>query len=296
LANARSANAPQNLFAEYGICLSDSKTHALRSPAPGGSVAAFGVMEKFWKSEDLTNGCLTIGFLDGSDKDHAIVKSKVVEWLQYPDPIGLRFLFVDPSNYDATDNANVRISFVRNNQSYSYVGKDCQTIPVGRETMHLGWDVSTPYGKATILHEFGHALGLFHEHQSPFGAQKKIHWVPDVVIDDCLRSQGWTEEETRAQIINVEPLTRSTIGTTYDPKSIMHYRFPETWTEEHYNQPANLTLSVLDKTFIRQMYPTEPRASSNVSNLSTTSSVEQKSNTGAAGNGKKKHIGQPAAH
>jgi len=242
----------ENVFSKYGICLSDYKTStlALSSPVGSGTIHAFG--DKFWTPEDLTNGCLTVGFLDGSDQDHAIVKKKVREWIQNPDPIGIDFLFVDASE---AQRANVRISFVRNNQSFSYVAKDCQTIPEGRETMHLGWDVSTPYGQATVLHEFGHALGLFHEHQSPFGASKKIHWVEEVVIEDCYRSQNWSPAETRAQIINVEPKTRSKRGTVYDPLSIMHYRFPPEWTEEGYDQPANLSLSSLDKTFIRQVYP-----------------------------------------
>ncbi len=47
--------------------------------------------------------------------------------------------------------------------SWSYLGTDATSIPLESFTMNLGF-VDRP----TILHEFGHSLGLIHEHQSPF--------------------------------------------------------------------------------------------------------------------------------
>ena len=47
--------------------------------------------------------------------------------------------------------------------SWSYIGTDAATIPKESFTMNLGF-VDRP----TILHEFGHSIGLIHEHQSPF--------------------------------------------------------------------------------------------------------------------------------
>ena len=47
--------------------------------------------------------------------------------------------------------------------SWSYLGTDATRVPKESFTMNLGY-VDRP----TVLHEFGHSLGLIHEHQSPF--------------------------------------------------------------------------------------------------------------------------------
>lgn len=47
--------------------------------------------------------------------------------------------------------------------SWSYLGTDATRVPKESFTMNLGF-VDRP----TVLHEFGHSLGLIHEHQSPF--------------------------------------------------------------------------------------------------------------------------------
>lgn len=47
--------------------------------------------------------------------------------------------------------------------SWSYLGTDATRVPKESFTMNLGF-VDRP----TVLHEFGHTLGLIHEHQSPF--------------------------------------------------------------------------------------------------------------------------------
>ena len=47
--------------------------------------------------------------------------------------------------------------------SWSYIGTDALHIPKESKTMNLGF-----IDRSTVMHEFGHALGLIHEHQSPF--------------------------------------------------------------------------------------------------------------------------------
>ena len=75
----------------------------------------------------------------------------------------------------------IRISFAPGGSS-SYIGLDAFVVPKDRPTMKLGWlKPATPdeeYDRV-VLHEFGHALGAIHEHQSPHGG---IPWDRAKVI------------------------------------------------------------------------------------------------------------------
>ncbi len=67
-------------------------------------------------------------------------------------------------------------------------GKEALRAGKSEPTMNLGWvtnEASTSdKERGTILHEFGHALGLLHEHQSP-AREDAI-----VLNDDCEFSRG----------------------------------------------------------------------------------------------------------
>ena len=62
----------------------------------------------------------------------------------------------------------IRITFDPTLGNWSYVGALTSSVSPSAATMNLGWvlDSTTdqPFEKGVILHEFGHALGLTHEH------------------------------------------------------------------------------------------------------------------------------------
>ena len=92
------------------------------------------------------------------------VKTVVQEWEKYAN-IDLTFV---PSGNPAT----IRIIFDANLGSWSYVGNEIDQINPDHPTMNLGWigphsTAITSEERGVILHEFGHTLGLMHEHQSP---------------------------------------------------------------------------------------------------------------------------------
>lgn len=153
--------------------------------------------------------------------------------------VNLKFVFVDNPN-----DALIRIDFKPEEGAWSYVGTDCKLEK--NATMNFGW-----YDVATVMHEFGHALGMIHEHQSPFG--EAIQWNVPKVLQWARETQGWDEETTRRNIIEKYDKTILN-GSLFDPDSIMLYFYPEELTLNKKSTKQNLKLSPLDILWIYKMY------------------------------------------
>lgn len=110
-----------------------------------------------------------------------------------------------------------------------------------------------------VLHEFGHALGLIHEHQSP---AVNIPWNRPAVYAD---HPEWTRAEVDHNIFRRYSAGVIT-NSAYDKYSIMHYPIKETWvTDPSFAVGWNRQLSPTDIAFVRKVYskpkpkPKEPR-------------------------------------
>lgn len=133
--------------------------------------------------------------------------------------IGLEFREVS-----TREEAEVRIGFERGAGSWSYVGRDIidfVTNPNER-TMNFGWDLTTPYGRDTALHEIGHTLGFPHEHQNPNAG---IVWDEAAVLQEFSGPpNNWTADKIRWNILR--KLSQAEVeGSDWDPDSVMHYNF-----------------------------------------------------------------------
>jgi hypothetical protein len=189
------------------------------------------------------------------------VKSKVreyaVQWNQFS---SVTFQFVDDPS------AEIRVSFVPGG-SNSQVGTDCLDIPQGNASMNFGWfDDQTKDDEFSrvVLHEFGHALGLIHEHQNP---SSHIPWNKPKVYKYYKSTQGWTQEQVNHNIFEFYD-QNITNFSTFDRKSIMLYPIPASLTiNNSFEVGWNRTLSETDKTFIGTVYPKNATSSNGIEQL-----------------------------
>ena len=155
--------------------------------------------------------------------------------------VSLNLQFVDENK-----DADVRIDFDSDGGSWSLLGTDVKNENPKNATVNFGWfDVST------VMHEFGHVLGMIHEHQNPKG--KTIDWNYDSVYEWAESTQGWDKEMTKKNILN-RYKSDSINGSDFDPLSIMLYFFPSNLTNNGVGTHQNLRLSGTDMTFITKNY------------------------------------------
>lgn len=184
---------------------------------------------KLWR-----NGItLRVAFMDGTPDQHELVRRHAAQWSTHGN---IKFDFVNNAN------PQLRITFDENDGAWSYIGRDCESIPRSQPTMNLGWQ-----DEGVILHEFGHTIGMIHEHQNPQGG---IKWnKPNVYRDLGLPPNNWDQQTVDHNMF--ETYDRDQVNATkVDKLSIMLYSIPKTWTTDGFSSKPNDILSGQDKKFV----------------------------------------------
>ena len=243
-------------MSEYNLCLEthipddvieEMRLHAIDvNPANAPQFDPDNPLEGAAQTRWLWPGGATISvcFLEGDPAVHKRIEPIAHEWSEYAN---ITFNFVKGPR------ADIRIAFDPKGGSWSYLGVQSNGFWLfNRPSMNYGWlkpETKEQEYRRVVLHEFGHALGLVHEHLSP---SVTIPWDEAKVIEYFRRTNGWSEKDTRFQVLNRVKADRF---TRFDRDSIMLYHFPAELTTDGSSTPWNTELSATDKQFIAQLYP-----------------------------------------
>ena len=180
--------------------------------------------------------------------------------------INLTFIF---GKNPRTAVGDIRITFDISGGSWSAAGTDCSKINRNEATMNFGW-----FDVKTIIHEFGHALGMMHEHKRPdrdsqllfnepllykwgeivLGDANAVKWnIIDKLGEDEINDITFLKNKNK----KVNPMIME-----YDPKSIMLYFYPaivtlnpQTGKPPGQGSAQNVRLSKKDVLYLNALYP-----------------------------------------
>ncbi|HNL82833.1 MAG TPA: M12 family metallopeptidase, partial [Chitinophagaceae bacterium] len=175
-----------------------------------------------------------------------MIKKYAKDWEKYAN---IKFEFVEVGN------THIRVVLTGNDGggNYSKLGTMALMVPQDEHTMHLDTtSFKTPeYTYTCIVHEFGHAIGLMHEHMNPTSG---IKWDKNRIYASYKLNQGWDKAMVDAQLFKKYSINY-TNGTKYDPKSIMHYPISRWETTDGFHVEWNNSISEGDKQLISALYP-----------------------------------------
>lgn len=205
-----------------------------------GAVAVFSVPSKWPNGSNLK-----VGFMDDDYGLKSKVMSKASQWSNYAN-----ITFSESSVADA----DIRVSF-RGSGYWSVIGTAAKRVPKNEQTLNLQFWSGVPDTEVqrVTLHEFGHALGLLHEHESPLA---QIPWDKDAVYKYYTGPPNcWSRSEVDSQVLEREKPGPDIAMTAFDKNSIMCYPVSDDLTVGHFEIGWNTQLSDTDKAFIAKIYP-----------------------------------------
>ncbi|KAL8643727.1 MAG: hypothetical protein Q9226_008154 [Calogaya cf. arnoldii] len=201
------------------------------------------LMGKFWAPGKE----LRISFVSGSDWQKEQVRKYAPLWCKHAN---LKMRFIPSGECD------ILVDFKPGAGSWSNLGTDSGYVTAqGKPSMNLGWiekEKKEEEIRGVILHEFGHALGAVHEHESPFA---NIPWNKEAVYKSLGGPpNNWDRKKVDGNMFTKYGLDKVK-ASKFDIQSVMLYHYPAEWTTNGKGTPYNNALSEKDKSYIRFTYP-----------------------------------------
>jgi hypothetical protein len=206
---------------------------------------------------------VNVAFNGGDPELYALIEATASEWTSKGGHLKFSFRLANGSfrkwsESDTSRTADIRIGFFideNRNGYWSTVGTFARRVNAGEATMNFGdlgstlsgyyggknhaaW--MTSYARTTILHEFGHAIGLNHEHFHP-DCQKDLK-LTDTVNYLMGPPNNWSSKQA---MYNMDAPTyfatvseKPSFTPTIDQASVMLYSFPDSFYMSGENSPC----------------------------------------------------------
>lgn len=227
-----------------------SSSQNTKRPSPTGPPLQVVIDDVFWSRINGKPRLLKVRFLNGRKTEQRVIRD-CVEPTYNKIPMAIRFEFLEAHDCGPSD---IRMDLV-SSESWSMLGRGAEKYSKeNKATMYLNLRGTVPDGmsreemqRSTILHEFGHALGMEHEHQRP---DSGIIWNDAELLEQYMQNYDRVRQCYR-------PIRdRRAMLMPYDPKSIMHYPVCplETLNLLEPVEP-NTSLSETDELFLMLVYP-----------------------------------------
>lgn len=228
---------------------------------------AFAFTFNQWAASDLgPDRRLRVCFLGGNPTIRRAIADIARDWMKCGNvnlDFGQAAPGADPRVHQGPDEYEIHVTFMPNpvtgNACWSLIGTEAKKAGQGEATMGFpGFNVSPPpmpYLKYYVLHEFGHALGLMHEHRKHrtgcrLDLAKVASSFPLGTSVELLKEQYEELNHFDQVVPGIQP--------NFDPKSVMNYCLPADWFDGGDGEACavgwNFELSDDDKRAIGLLY------------------------------------------
>lgn len=207
-------------------------------------------------------GELQVSFKGGDDELHGRIADAANTWTEYGNII-FDFGYDESTGHfrqwTESDTSHIRVGFEQSGY-WSLVGTDSSDQMIaqaGEITLNLsGFDERLPSNwRGIVIHEFGHALGFHHEHQTP-ALECDFDWnkLYDYLGGPPNYWPKWKVDHNLRQL-----QAGGLMYSAHDKNSIMHYSFPAwmfiTGEDSACYTTENTELSETDKEMMEEAYP-----------------------------------------